>query len=91
MAMKGVESLSATILLSELGDVRRFAHPCKLMGFLGLVPSELLLGHCAQRRNHQMRQSPRPVVDHGNGPALRQATQSKLRAEQTPAVCFPPH
>jgi hypothetical protein len=28
------------------------------------------------------------VVDHGNGPALRQATQSKLRAEQTPAVCF---
>jgi transposase len=40
MAMKGVESLSATILLSELGDVRRFDHPCKLMGFLGLVPSE---------------------------------------------------
>ena len=40
MAMRGVESLTAGILLSEIGDIRRFEHPCKLMGFLGLVPSE---------------------------------------------------
>ena len=44
MAMRGVESLTAGILLSEIGDIRRFEHPCKLMGFLGLVPSEYSTG-----------------------------------------------
>ena len=27
-------------LVAELGDLRRFAHPRDLMGYLGLVPSE---------------------------------------------------
>lgn len=31
-------------IISELGDLRRFEHPRKLMGFLGLVPSESTTG-----------------------------------------------
>ena len=38
MALRGFDQLSAVTLLSELGDVSRFASPSQLMGYLGLVP-----------------------------------------------------
>ena len=38
MALRGFDKLSAVTLLSELGDVSRFASPNQLMGYLGLVP-----------------------------------------------------
>lgn len=38
MALRGFDRLSAVTLLSELGDVSRFASPNQLMGYLGLVP-----------------------------------------------------
>jgi Transposase IS116/IS110/IS902 family len=31
-------------LVAEIGDLNCFEHPRKLMGFLGLVPSEHLIG-----------------------------------------------
>ena len=37
---RGIDTLAAMILLTELGDVQRFAHPRELMAYLGLVPSE---------------------------------------------------
>ena len=40
MALRGFQVLSATLFLSELGDLTRFAHPGKLMAYLGLLPSE---------------------------------------------------
>jgi transposase len=40
MCLRGFELTAATVFVSEIGDVRRFAHPRHLMGFLGLVPSE---------------------------------------------------
>ena len=40
MAMKGFQTVAAMILVSELGEVHRFAHPRKVMAYLGLVPSE---------------------------------------------------
>lgn len=40
MCFKGIEFVSATMLVSELGDLHRFAHPKQLMAYLGLVPSE---------------------------------------------------
>jgi Transposase IS116/IS110/IS902 family len=40
MCMRGFQVLSATLLLSELGDLDRFAHPRHLMAYLGLLPSE---------------------------------------------------
>jgi transposase len=40
MRLRGFQVLSATLFLSELGDLTRFAHPGKLMAYLGLLPSE---------------------------------------------------
>ena len=44
MACKGFQEVAAMTLISELGDLRRFTHPSKLMAFLGLVPSEASSG-----------------------------------------------
>lgn len=40
MGFKGFQEVSAMTVISELGDLRRFSHPGKLMAFLGLVPGE---------------------------------------------------
>ena len=40
MACKGFQEVAAMTLISELGDLRRFDNPRKLMSFVGLVPSE---------------------------------------------------
>jgi transposase len=37
---RGIETLSAMVILAELHDFRRFASPRALMAYLGLVPSE---------------------------------------------------
>lgn len=39
-ALRGVAAITAIGLVAEIGDLGRFAHPRKLMGYLGLVPSE---------------------------------------------------
>ena len=48
-ALRGVGFLTATILVAEAGDLRRFDHPRQLMAFLGLVPSEHSTGETRQR------------------------------------------
>ena len=40
MACKGFQEVAAMTIVSELGDLRRFPNPRKLMSFLGLTPSE---------------------------------------------------
>jgi transposase len=44
MAMRGFQLMAATVLISELGDLRRFNHPRQLMAYLGLVSSEASTG-----------------------------------------------
>lgn len=39
-AFKGIDTLSAMILIAEITDFRRFPNPRSLMAFLGLIPSE---------------------------------------------------
>ena len=39
-ALRGVAEITAIGLVAEIGDLSRFEHPRKLMGYLGLVPSE---------------------------------------------------
>lgn len=39
-AMRGIRFLVAVGTIAELGDLRRFEHPRKLMAYLGLVPKE---------------------------------------------------
>jgi transposase len=38
--LRGIDTLSATGLAAEIGDLTRFDRPAKLMSYLGLVPAE---------------------------------------------------
>jgi len=44
MSLRGIDLIAAVTLVAEIGDFARFARPCELMGFLGLVPSEYSSG-----------------------------------------------
>lgn len=48
-ALRGVSFVTAVGLVAEIGDFRRFDHPRRLMGFLGLVPSEHSSGPSVRR------------------------------------------
>ena len=50
-ALRGVQLLTAVIILAEVGDFRRFASARELMAYLGLVPSE----HSSGERRQQGR------------------------------------
>ena len=47
--MRGIDTLTAMILICEIGDVRRFASPRQLMGYLGLTVSETSSGGVERR------------------------------------------
>jgi len=40
MAFRGFQAVAAMVLVAEIGDFRRFAHPKQLMAYLGLVSME---------------------------------------------------
>jgi transposase len=44
MGLRGFQLIGAMVLVSELGQGWRFDHPRRLMGYLGLVPSEKTTG-----------------------------------------------
>lgn len=44
MALRGVQLVTASALVAELGDLRRFSHPRSLMAYVGLIPSEYSSG-----------------------------------------------
>ena len=47
-AMRGISQIAAVILVSEIGDFNRFAHPRQLVSYLGLVT----LGAFVRKPNH---------------------------------------
>ena len=47
--MRGIDTLTAMILICEIGDARRFATPRQLMAYLGLVVSEISSGAVERR------------------------------------------
>lgn len=49
MTMRGLDLVSASALLAEIGDLSRFATPRELMGYLGLTPSEQSTGEKVKR------------------------------------------
>jgi transposase len=61
-AMRGIDFLSAVVLVAEIGDFRRFANPRQLMAWLGLVPSERSTGSKVERGG---------ITKAGNGRARR--------------------
>jgi len=62
MSLRGVALLTAATLVAELGDLHRFATARRLMGYLGLVPSEDSTGE----KRHQG-----GITKMGNGIARR--------------------
>jgi transposase len=61
-AMRGVAFLAAVTFVAEIGDVRRFETPRRLMAYLGLVPSESSTGEQVRRGG---------ITKAGNGRARR--------------------
>jgi transposase len=47
--LRGIATLSAMVLLTEIRDFRRFGHPRQLMSFVGLVPCERSSGQKHRR------------------------------------------
>lgn len=48
-AFRGIDYVGAMVLVAELGDLQRFAHPRHLMAYLGLIPGEHSSGETTNR------------------------------------------
>ena len=62
MAMRGIDLISASAFLAEIGDLARFQTPRELMAYLGLVPCEHSTGDTIKRG---------PITKAGNRRARR--------------------
>src|SRR5262245_36582512 len=74
---RGIDTLSAMILLAEIVDFQRFNHPRELMGYLGLVPSEYSSGD-TQRRG--------AITKAGNTHARRALVEAAWHYRHRPSV-----
>jgi transposase len=77
MAMRGLDLVSATTFLAEIGDLSRFATPRALMDYLGLVPSEQSTGDTIVRG---------PITKAGNGRARRMLVECAWSYQHPPRV-----
>lgn len=77
MAMRGIDLISATVFLAEIGDLSRFQTPRELMGYLGLVPSENSTGDTVKRG---------PITKAGNRRARRTLVESAWSYRHPPRV-----
>ena len=66
-ALRGIDVVNAVSLAAEIGDLSRFEHPRKLMGYLGLVPSEHSSGERVRRGS---------ITKTGNAHARRLLTEA---------------
>jgi transposase len=80
MTLRGVDQLAATTLVAELGELKRFAHPRELMGYLGLVPSEHSTGE--KRRLGA-------ITKTGNGHARRVLIEAAWNYRFSPRITLP--
>ena len=67
VALRGIDTLAAMVLLAELGDISRFDSPKQLMAYLGLVPCE----HSSGSRRRQG-----SITRTGNSHARRMLVES---------------
>ncbi len=77
MAMRGMDLVSATTFLAEIGDLSRFQTPRELMAYLGLVPSEDSTGGTVKRG---------PITKAGNGRARRMLVECAWSYQHPPRV-----
>ncbi len=77
MSLRGVALLNAATLVAELGDLNRFEHPSKLMGYLGLVPGEDTTGDDRKQGG---------ITKMGNGFARRALVEAAWHYRQTARI-----
>ena len=77
MAMRGIDLVSATAFLAEIGDLSRFHTPRELMAYLGLVPSEHSTGDTVKRG---------PITKAGNRRARRTLVECAWSYRHPPRV-----
>ena len=84
-ASKGSRQQAAMVLVTEIGDFRRFEHPGKLMAYVGLVPSEHSSGGTRrQGLDHEGGQQPGPACAGAGGVELPVSASARDGAEATP-------
>ncbi len=76
-AMRGIDLISATTFLAEIGDLSRFQTPRELMAYLGLVPSEDSTGDKTKRG---------PITKAGNRRARRMLVECSWSYQHPPRV-----
>lgn len=76
-ALRGVDTVTAVALVAEIGDLSRFDHPRKLMGYLGLVPSERSSGEHTHRGG---------ITKTGNSHARRLLTEAAWNYRFKPRI-----
>jgi transposase len=77
MAMRGIDMISATAFLAEIGDLSRFRSPRELMAYLGLVPWEHSTGDKVKRG---------PITKTGNRRARRILVECSWSYRHPPRV-----
>jgi len=77
MAMRGMDLVSASAFLAEIGDLSRFQRPRELMAYLGLVPSEESTGDTIKRG---------PITKAGNRRARRILVECAWSYQHPPRV-----
>jgi len=77
MALRGIDFISATAFLAEIGDLSRFRTPRELMAYLGLVPSEASTGDTIKRG---------PITKAGNRRARRILVECSWSYQHPPRV-----
>src|SRR5215471_18521380 len=77
MALRGLDLISATAFLAEIGDLSRFRTPRELMAYLGLVPSEASSGDTVRRG---------PITKAGNRRARRILVECSWSYQHPPKV-----
>jgi transposase len=90
--LRGVETVTAMMLLAELHDFRRFTSPRELMSFLGLTPSEhtsssrVRRGSITKAGNTHVRRTLVEAAQHYRHPPRVSATMRKRREGQPARV-----
>jgi len=74
---RGIDTLSAMLILTELHDVSRFRKPRQLMAYLGLVPGEYSSGEKTRRGG---------ITKAGNSRVRRALIEASWHARHRPAI-----
>ncbi len=76
-ALRGVNLVTAAVIMGEVGDLRRFESPRQFMGYLGLVPGERSTGDAVRRLG---------ITKAGNGRVRRALVESAWSYRHLPRI-----